>query len=147
VIIGMHFEPIALESLSMGCVTYTEAFLPKGRWSVSGFKKAYTRASVELDGIRGNYLGLGWNIAYGTSGTVRAIAGLLEQRGGGALTGADSLQWLCRELAAGRTRLDTVPALRRAVWPAGLAILKAVFDRFDLTLLHVGDYALKEGLL
>jgi len=146
-IIGMNYEPIVLESLSMGCVTYTEAFLPKGRWSASGFKKAYTRASIELEAIRRNYLALGWRIAYGTSGTVRAIAELLQQRDGGAVISAASLEWLCKELCNDRARLDAVPALRRAVLPAGLAILKAVFDRFDVELLHVGDYALKEGLL
>jgi exopolyphosphatase/guanosine-5'-triphosphate,3'-diphosphate pyrophosphatase len=37
--------------------------------------------------------------------------------------------------------------LRRSVLPAGIAILKAIFDQLKIDVMHVGDAALKEGLL
>ncbi|MDR2213480.1 MAG: Ppx/GppA family phosphatase [Pseudomonadales bacterium] len=146
-IIGMDYEPLLLESLNMGCVTYTEAYFGKNGSPAAAFKKAYTAACSELEMIRRNYLETGWDIAYGTSGTARAIADLVQQRDGGAMITAASLEWLSKDIVEDKSRLNGLPALRRAVLPAGLAILKAIFDQFKLEHLHVGDYALKEGLL
>jgi exopolyphosphatase/guanosine-5'-triphosphate,3'-diphosphate pyrophosphatase len=148
VIIGQDFEAQKLESLSMGCVTCTEKFFGGGpKVTTSTFKKAYLGACTKLEEIRKPYLKAGWDIAYGTSGTVRAIADLLQQRDGGAIITSASLDWLSKEICNNKSRLADVPALRKTVLPAGVAILKAVFDQLKLDKIHVGDAALKEGLL
>ncbi|MDR0780439.1 MAG: exopolyphosphatase, partial [Pseudomonadales bacterium] len=77
-IIGLDYEPLLLESLSMGCITYTEAYFTKSRAPAAAFKKAYMAACTELEMIRRNYLEAGWKIAYGTSGTIRTIAELVQ---------------------------------------------------------------------
>lgn len=148
VIIGKDFEPIALESLSLGCVTYTERFFgDSGRITPSRFEKAWLAACAEVEEIRKPYLKAGWKIAYGTSGTVKAIAELVQARDGGAVISAPSLDWLAGEVQQDRSVLRNMPELRRSVLPAGIAILKALFDQLKLDRLHVGDAALKEGLL
>lgn len=147
-IIGKDYDPLLLESLPLGCVTYTEMF--KGSASKlnnSTFIKAYLAACAELEPIRKIYLKAGWQLAYGTSGTIRAIGELLQSKDGGAVITAASIDWLCKEIFNNKSTLDNLPGLRRSVLPAGLAILKAVFDQLKLESMHVADSALKEGLL
>jgi exopolyphosphatase / guanosine-5'-triphosphate,3'-diphosphate pyrophosphatase len=147
-IIGTDYEPRIMESLAMGCVTYTEEFKgSSGKFGPGGFEKAYVAACAELESIRKIYLKAGWQIAYGTSGTIRSIAELVQMRDGGAVISAASLEWICKEIFSEKSGLNKLPNLRRSVLPAGLAILKAVFDQFRIESIHVGDAALKEGLL
>jgi exopolyphosphatase / guanosine-5'-triphosphate,3'-diphosphate pyrophosphatase len=147
-IIGKDYEPMVLESLPMGCVTYTEEFKGSvGKLTMATFNQAWLAACSELETVRKIYLKAGWQIAYGTSGTVRAIADLVQARDGGAVITAASIDWLCREIFNNKATFNDLPSLRRSVLPAGLAILKAVFDQLKLDKLHVGDAALKEGLL
>lgn len=147
-IIGKDYDPLCLESLSMGCVTYTEQFFgDTGRVTPARFGKAWLAASNEIERVRKLYLKTGWKIAYGTSGTVKAIADLVQGRDGGALISAAAMEWLALEVQSNRGLLQEVPELRRSVLPAGIAILKAIFDELKLDSLHVGDAALKEGLL
>ncbi len=147
-VIGQDFEAQKLESLSMGCVTCTEKFFSgPSRVTNSTFRKAYLGACTKLEEIRKPYLKTGWDIAYGTSGTIRAIADLLQQRDGGAVITSGSLDWLVGEVCSSKAKLGELPSLRKSVLPAGVAILKAVFDQMKLDKMHVGDAALKEGLL
>jgi exopolyphosphatase/guanosine-5'-triphosphate,3'-diphosphate pyrophosphatase len=148
IIIGKDYEPLVLESLPMGCVTYTEEYKGSvGKLTITAFNQAYLAACAELETVRKIYLKAGWQIAYGTSGTVRAIADLVQGRDGGAVITAASLEWLSQEIFNNKATFNDLPSLRRSVLPAGLAILKAVFDQLKLDKLHVGDAALKEGLL
>jgi exopolyphosphatase/guanosine-5'-triphosphate,3'-diphosphate pyrophosphatase len=148
IIIGKDYEPLVLESLPMGCVTYTEEYKGSvGKLTITAFNQAYLAACAELETVRKIYLKAGWQIAYGTSGTVRAIADLVQGRDGGAVITAVSLEWLSQEIFNNKATFNDLPSLRRSVLPAGLAILKAVFDQLKLDKLHVGDAALKEGLL
>lgn len=147
-IIGKDYEPMVLESLAMGCVTYTEEYKGSvGKLTLSAFNQAYLAACAELETVRKIYLKAGWQIAYGTSGTVRAIADMVQGRDGGAVITAGSVEWLSQEIFNNKATFNDLPSLRRSVLPAGVAILKAVFDQLKLDKLHVGDAALKEGLL
>lgn len=147
-IVGQEFDALCLESLSIGCVSYTARFAGKnGRMGKGGMKRCYLAACAEIEAIRKNYLKTGWHIAYGTSGTVRAIADLTQEKDGGAIISRGSLDWLGREIFSDRSPLGSVSAPRRSVLPAGIAILQAVFDQLKLDSLLVADATLKEGLL
>lgn len=147
-IIGQDYDPLVMESLSLGCVTFTERFASKsGKVTKGLMKRAYLEACTEIEMIRSNYLQTGWAMAYGTSGTVRAIADLTQERDGGAVIKRDSLRWLEQEVLNNKATLDSVPALRKSVLPAGIAILQAIFDQLKIETMHVADAALKEGLL
>lgn len=148
IIIGRDYQPICLESLNMGCVTFSERYLGKsGRLSAAMYRKMYLAACAEIETILQTYREQGWKIAYGTSGSIKAIGDLVAGRDGRAVITHASLQALARDLIANRVDLDDVPAARRSVLPAGIAILSAVFDLFELDNIHVEDAALKEGLL
>ena len=80
-ILGERFEPLRLESLQMGCVSYGEAFFPDGKITKERFDAAYHRARIEVSHIRRNYHSGSWQEAVGSSGTLRAIETLIMTAG------------------------------------------------------------------
>lgn len=146
IIIGEGRKSLERESLSMGCVTWSERFFPGGRLSASRFDAARTAARLELQAVDERYAALGWTEAIGTSGTVRAI----RDAAGGRIT-AEALEKLCTELRRARSvrelQLRGLAEDRAEIFAGGLAILAAVFDALKLTDLAVSDMALREGLL
>jgi len=84
-IIGRDSEPELLESLNFGCVVFAEKHDLKNQVSARGMRSAYLAACADLEMIRPSYLKKGWDIVYGTSGTMRAIADLVAPVDGGAI--------------------------------------------------------------
>ena len=147
-IIGRDAEPELLESLNFGCVVYSEKHDLKHQVSARGMRAAYLAACADLELIRPAYLKKGWDLAYGTSGTMRAIADLVAPTDGGAIIRASSLRELSAAVIEDSERtLATMPKLRRDVLPAGIAVLRAIFDQLKLDKIHVADASLKEGLI
>ena len=147
-IIGEGFDPILMESLSMGCVSFTKRYaIQSGKITRKFIDKVYLAACSEIEVLRKNYLKASWQIVFGTSGTVRAIADLTMAKDGGAVINKSSLDQLIDDFVRDKKVLNSVPKLRRDVLPAGAVILKAIFDQLKLDSMHVGDAALKEGLL
>jgi exopolyphosphatase/guanosine-5'-triphosphate,3'-diphosphate pyrophosphatase len=147
-IIGRDAEPEIMESLSFGCVVYTEKHDLKQQVNARGMRSAYLAACAELEAIRPTYLKRGWDMVYGTSGTMRAIADLVAPDDGGAIIRATSLRELSAEVIENSEKaLQSMPKLRRDVLPAGIAVLRAIFDQLKLDKIHVADSSLKEGLI
>lgn len=148
-IIGQNDSPQLMESLDLGCVTYSENFFfHSGGVSAKTIKCAYVAACTELEQIRKNYIRTGWKIAYGTSGTMRAIAELLTAQDGGAVITKPSLDELVNTVVKqGGINSKSLPELRKQVLPAGLAILQAILDQLKLDKIHIADATLKDGLI
>jgi exopolyphosphatase/guanosine-5'-triphosphate,3'-diphosphate pyrophosphatase len=136
-IIGQRFEPLLRESLQMGCVSYAQA---------------YTAARLEIMGIENALHRLGWDEAIGSSGTIRAIGLALKANGqGNGEVNAEGLAWLKRKLFklgdVDKIDFDGIKADRRTIFPAGLAILEAIFDALALQRMDHCEGALREGVL
>lgn len=151
-IIGEKFIPQHLESLHMGCVSYTKLFFADKQLSASNFAKAINAAKLELSRISKDYLRLGWQDAVASSGTARALLRLcqLDPSSPQHLT-ASSLNALKEKLMAFDTieaiKLESVNTPRARVLPGGLAIMIAIFDMLSLDKLTYSDGALREGIL
>lgn len=151
-IIGERFEPLALESLHMGCVSYTRRFFPDGRISEERFNDAVAAASQELLNIETHYKQLGWDSAVGSSGTIRAAEQALLVNGweSEGITAA-GLKKLRKQMLQYETTDDValsgVKPERRQVFIGGLAILQAIFDTFGPQRMIYSDGALREGAL
>lgn len=151
-IIGERFEPLALESLHMGCVSYTKQFFPDGVITESRFNEAVAAASQELQAIQQQYQQLGWHQVVGSSGTIRAVEqALLENGWETEGISAAGLEKLTRQMLS-YTHVDEVslPGVkpeRRQVFIGGLAILQAVFQTLKLSRMQYSDGALREGAL
>ena len=151
-IIGQSFEPVMMESLQMGCVSYSQRLFQDGKITPARYGQAYTAARLELMSIEHGLQRHGWQEAIGASGTVRAI-GLAIKSGGlsnGEVT-PEGIAWLKRKLFklgdVDKIDIDGVKNDRRAVFPAGLAILEAIFDACGLQQMVHSDGALREGVL
>jgi exopolyphosphatase/guanosine-5'-triphosphate,3'-diphosphate pyrophosphatase len=151
-IIGQNIAPIQLESLYMGCVSYSLRFFPDGRVDKRSFKEAELAARRELQAIVHVYRETGWDEAIGSSGTAKAIVDLLEMNGWSeqGLT-RDGLEKLRVELLhageASRMRLQGLRADRMLVLPGGLAIMSAIFKEFGLERMTFSEGALRLGVL
>jgi exopolyphosphatase/guanosine-5'-triphosphate,3'-diphosphate pyrophosphatase len=152
VVIGEGFNPLLLESLSVGCVGLSSSCFDDGRISEKRFERARTAVRLELEPIQEAYRKLGWLQAFGSSGTVRVIGDVVRRLNPDSprIT-VDNLRSLAeRVIAAGHVDdldLPDVDAERSPVFPAGLAILLEIVENFGVDRVRVAEGAMREGLL
>lgn len=151
-IIGQGTEPKLLYSCNMGCVSLTERFFPNGEITAQGFQRATLVSAQQLETIRNRYLQTGWELAIGSSGTVKALSQCAIALGlsDGNLTAAVLQELKRRLISAGHIDKVALPGLnedRIPVISGGLAILIAVFDLLEVSTMSYSDAALREGLL
>ena len=152
VILGERFEPLKLESLEMGCVSFSKRFFPDGKISEKNFQLAVFAALRELLAIKRRYKSIGWKHCVGSSGTVKAIrqacidSGFSEE----GIT-AKALKQLRQQILqfdhVDQLDIPGIKEQRKAVLPAGIAILSAAFDSLGIKEMHFSAGALREGLL
>ena len=154
-IIGKRHEPQLMESLYMGCVSYTLRFFPDRRIDRKRLREAQSAAAKEIELIAHDYLSLGWKEAVGSSGSARAIADVLEMNrlnpnGESGITRA-GLNRLCALLikagSAEALDLQGVKTDRLPVLPGGIAIMSAIFETLNIEHMTYADGALRLGVL
>jgi exopolyphosphatase/guanosine-5'-triphosphate,3'-diphosphate pyrophosphatase len=144
-VIGKGFQTKLLESLNIGCVSFTKMFFTEEQTLANSMRKTYLEACDELESIRRLYIKRGWSLVYGTSGTIKAIAELISED---SIIRADALAELYKSTTLlERIKASALPKLRREVIAAGVAILKAIFDELEIDEMHVSSASLKDGLL
>lgn len=151
-IIGKSFEPQLLESLYMGCVSYSLNFFPDGRIDKRNLKDAELAARRELQAIAHPYREVGWERAVGSSGSAKALVDILEQNGfsdsGITREGLERLRAaLLRAGSVDRLDLAGLRTDRRPVLLGGFSIMSAVFKEFDLQQMVFSEGALRLGVL
>ncbi len=151
-IIGSGYKPLKLESLFMGCVSYSLKYFRDGRITKAAMKEADLAARAELEPIVGNYTRGNWQHAVGSSGTIRALAEILQlcghTEGPITLAGLDRLR--TQLLRAGDIARIELPGLRpdrQPVLAGGLAILYAVLDELNIDALTPASGAMRQGIL
>ncbi len=151
-IIGDGLEPIRLESLYMGCVSFSLRFFPDGKITKSLLKQAELAARNELQTIVADYRKTGWNVAFGSSGSARVLCDILEQNGySEAGITRDGLEQLRAELIRvgdiRRLELQGLKADRIPVLPGGFAIMCAALAELGIDQMLPALGALREGVL
>jgi exopolyphosphatase/guanosine-5'-triphosphate,3'-diphosphate pyrophosphatase len=149
-IIGQNIDPVRLESLYMGCVSFSLRFFPDGKVDKRSFKEAELAARRELQTIVHEFREAGWDEAIGSSGTAKALADLLELNGwsdhGLTREGLEKLRTALIEAGgAARLKLEGLRPDRIPVLPGGLAIMSAVFKEFGLERMVFSEGALRLG--
>jgi exopolyphosphatase/guanosine-5'-triphosphate,3'-diphosphate pyrophosphatase len=151
-ILGKRFAPLLKDSLSMGCVNFTQRFFDDGRYTRKAFRKAEVAASLEFEPLSRRYQEAGWEECVGSSGTFQALGELLAAHGwsDGTLT-LRGLKRLRHELLAAETQAKLeLPGLtpdRAQVLAGGLAIAKAAFEVLEIEHLRPSKAAMREGVL
>ncbi|MEH6590949.1 MAG: Ppx/GppA family phosphatase [Halioglobus sp.] len=151
-IIGERFEPRVMESLQIGCVSYTNRFFPDGKISSAAYSRACNEAILTISSIRHNFHHQHWQECVGASGTLQTIEELLLLNGWSD-NGIDTagLARLEQELLAfdamDNINLDGLAESRRNVIVAGTAITRALFNAFHIEHMRTSRGALREGVL
>ena len=158
-IIGERQQTQLLESLSIGCVTYSDRFFnvtdnghTPDNITAAMIWQTYYATCNELESISNIYLEAGWDITVGSSGTMRAISQLMQEDVVTGVITKEGLNKLVSHLHK-HGNIHSLPSsedistARRSVLPAGIMILSAIFDQLKVTEIHVVDSALKEGLI
>ncbi|MEK6591676.1 MAG: exopolyphosphatase [Pseudomonadota bacterium] len=151
-IIGANYKPQKLDSLFMGCVSYSLRYFPDGKITKSAMKQAELAARTELQPAVAGFARGNWQHAVGSSGTARALADILQLNGfeDGRITpaGIDRLR-TCMIKAGDMNRIelaglrpDRVPVL-----PGGLAIMNAVLSELAVDSMTVAGGSMRQGIL
>ena len=157
-IVGEGYEPQRLDSLYMGCVSFSGRYFGDGKLSKGAFKQAELAARAELQHIVAGFSRGNWKHAVGSSGTARALAQVLQLNGlnnaGESGITPDGLERLRAQLIkAGdmthmaRLGIEGLRDERASVLPGGLAIMSAVLSELDIAHMTVANGAMREGIL
>ena len=151
-IIGQQLTPIMTESLHMGCVGFRQRFFADGRITKACFQKAVTAARLELLSIQDDYLDESWDIAIGSSGTIKAAYSIIKENGwskkGITLKTLKTIQKALFDAGhADNIDLAGLKPERKSTFAAGIAILTAVFECFNIKNMDFSVGALREGVL
>lgn len=151
-IVGRGMTPLRRESLYTGCVSASKRFFSDGKITKKSMKAAETEAALTLFPQAPDFKSGQWEEAIGCSGTIKAIANIVQEEGW-CLDGISykSLQKL-REtlLQAGHTDKLTLTGLsesREPVIAGGLSVLLAIFKTLNIEQMQVSDQSMREGLL
>jgi exopolyphosphatase/guanosine-5'-triphosphate,3'-diphosphate pyrophosphatase len=153
-IVGQGRTARACESLRVGSVRWSMRYFADGKVTARAFERAEVAARAVLEPVLVTHGPAHWDAAYGSSGTVGAVAEVLGLAGRapreGAITRA-GLDWLQERLVkAGQTQaiaLAGVRAERKPVIAGGLAVLRAVFDSLGIAQMQHAQGALRHGVL
>ena len=151
-ILGHGYTAEVLESYRLGSVAWSGRYFARGAVSAAAFKTAEVAAKAVLDEALDTFPPTEWNVAYGSSGTVGAVAEMLGANGWATgLVTRSGLDWLTdRLIRAGNVdalKLDGLKDDRRPVIAGGVAVLRAIFDLFDIQQMLPAQGALRHGAL
>ena len=153
-IIGQGFDPLLTESLQMGCVALTQLFFADRQITEKAFNNATTAARKKILAINGQYQKTGWNSVIGSSGTIKAVRNALVAEGWAdeqeriTYDGVKKLEKLLIEIGnVDDIELEGVKDHRKAVFPAGVAVLRAAMKTLGIETLAYSDGALREGVM
>lgn len=149
-IIGKGYQAITMNSLYMGCVSFSRRFFADGKITRTRLAHARAAAFQELEPVTQHYLQMGWQEVVGTSGTIRSVDDLSRELGlNQDWLSEQSFPLIDEYLLKRRSahRLDHVSEQRMPVFAGGYAIISAIFKALDLERLDCATGALREGVL
>ncbi|HRQ65050.1 MAG TPA: Ppx/GppA phosphatase family protein, partial [Xanthomonadaceae bacterium] len=151
-IIGSGLVADATESVQMGCIATTRRFFADGRLGVDRWNEVQTALSLVLQQFAADYRRRGWDVAIGSSGTIKSIGATIAAAKPGARgISRDGLDRLVATLLGfariADIRIEGLNGDRLPVIAGGIAILQAAFRALDLDRMQVSQNAMREGVL
>lgn len=151
-IIGKGLIPTHLESLYMGCVSFSTRYFPDGKVTKANLKQAEIAARNELQTIVADYAQGQWDVAMGSSGSARVICDILELNKlsdvGITRDGLEKLRaHLLKVGDVNKLELLGLKPDRIPVLPGGFAIMYAAFCELGIERMRPAIGALREGVL
>jgi exopolyphosphatase/guanosine-5'-triphosphate,3'-diphosphate pyrophosphatase len=141
-----------VESFSIGTHPQSAAYFPGGRIDAASFDAAVNAARALFEDAAGSYRAHGWQAAYGSSGTIRAINEVITRnRLGDGTMSVDSLRVLRDKLVeAGHVDAFDLPGIKRErviVMAGGLSVLLGAMREFGVRAMTAINAGLRLGVL
>jgi len=143
-----------MESYRVGSVAWSMRYFQDGVLSLRNFERAEIAAKALLDDAAITHGRRHWDVAYGCSGSVGAIADTLllaHRTPERYLVTREGLDWLRDKLIktqrAEAIKLEGIKEERKAVIGGGLAVLRALFELLGIERLQYAYGALRHGAL
>lgn len=151
-IIGSGTEAHCCESFHVGCVNTSVMFFEDGKLTARAFKSAQLAAQAEFEEAAQEFGARNWDAAYGSAGTIGAVAEIGQSLGLTNCIVTPALLKYLREMLIefGDIRRIKIAGLkddRREVIAGGVAVLSAVFETFGIKEMRPAAGALRVGLL
>lgn len=151
-IIGNLNQPKLMESRQLGCIVHTRSHFSDGELTHKAWKSAELAVRVELENLERPFKEAGWDVAMGSSGSIRTIQKVLQGYGWSELhITRDGMEKLAEKVieAGSIDKLD-LPGLsrdRQPIFAGGLVVLQGIFRTLGIKEMEVSDRALRDGLL
>lgn len=150
-ILGQGFEPMVLNSLNMGCVSWLERYFDDRLLNAHNFERAINAATEILAPVKSDYLCHQWQLSLGASGSIQAVQEVLVAQGLNEQITLEKLELLLAQtIACGTQQQLNIKGLkedRKPVFASGLAILIMLFRQLSLDVMSTSGGALREGLI
>jgi exopolyphosphatase/guanosine-5'-triphosphate,3'-diphosphate pyrophosphatase len=151
IVVGRGFTIKKAHSLNVGCVTYNQQYFPNGTLTAENFNRAISAAELAIALIKKDFCDIGWQCVLGGSGTMQALAEMLNYQHKPSVLSLDFLYQVRAQLLTftdiNSVNLPGLSTERSPVIVSGLAILIALFQQFSIQELTLSSGALREGLL
>lgn len=150
-IIGEGYKPMVMESVTMGCVSFSNNYFLNGALTSSNFDNAIFAARGRVQAMEHLFASHDWSEAIGTSGTARALYDLCIENGFAEQISLDGLHRLKKLLIKHKftKNLNSIGIKedRRPVIAGGLAIMIGVMEELQVDVMTIADGSLREGVM
>ncbi len=148
---GVGYDPQVMESVTMGCVSFSNRYFLDGELTERNFANAIFAARGRVQAMEHLFASHDWVAAIGTSGTARALYDLCIENN---FSDQISLDGLCklrkmlikykniRNLAIAGLKEDRIPVIA-----GGLAIMTGVMEELQIESMTIADGSLREGVM
>ncbi len=150
---------LVTRSTKVGAIRLTERFFASGTTDDDDVSEARRWLASFLVPTAADVSEIGFELAVGSSGTISAVAAMVEARAGRevrslnnrSFSRAELAEIVDQVLAAGtterRARLAGLDPRRADIIVGGVLLLEQVFESFGITEMTVSEFALREGVL
>ncbi len=150
-IIGEGYEPQIMESVTMGCVSYTGRYFTDGQLTEANFNNAIYAARSKIQSMEHLFAEHDWRLAIGTSGTAKTLYDMCVENGLSTQISYDGMLQLKKKLIRAKSikniAIAGIKDDRRAVIAGGLSIMLAIFEELGIQEMTIADGSLREGVM
>lgn len=160
ILLGVKGRTAFALSIKIGAVRLSKKFFPEYIISKDSIDQCEAYIENEILLHKNIYAGKDFDFAIGTSGTIMAIASLIHSMNHSVSFkklkdfsfNAAQLRLVYESIINSKTKEDRLKIKgmerkRADIIPAGVMILKKVFDLLDIKEMKISDYALREGII
>ncbi|MBD8879253.1 MULTISPECIES: Ppx/GppA phosphatase family protein [Rhodanobacter] len=151
-IIGRGLAPLHTESVQAGCIASTLRFFPGGKLNRKRWQRARGEIGVLLQQFAEDYRESGWQEAFGSSGSAKAIGAVVQamKLSDDGITPASLAGLRDAILAQGSIATLKLPGLaeeRAPVLAGAVVIFEAAFEALGIARMRVCESSMREGLM